>query len=130
MALRTKPFTQANRRSRRRSNFFEGAISPRHHGFQRSRAVQHQPFPKAAPAPPPRLDLVEIKGFLDAPGALSAIVHVNGQRYSIAMDQPRFGDGWELVRITPEAIEVNHAGARQQVRFVSRMQAPLGGPVR
>lgn len=92
--------------------------------------VQHQPFPKAAPAPPPRLDLVEIKGFLDAPGALSAIVHVNGQRYSIAMDQPRFGDGWELVRITPEAIEVNHAGARQQVRFVSRMQAPLGGPVR
>ena len=92
--------------------------------------VQPQQLPKAMPAPPPRLDLVEIKGFMDVPSALSAIVHVNGQRYSITMDQPRFGDGWELLRITPDAVEVTHAGARQHVRFVSRMQAPIGGPVR
>jgi hypothetical protein len=84
--------------------------------------------PLAPPAPPPRVDLVEIKGFTDIPGALSAIVHVNGQRYSITMDQSRFGDGWELLRITPDAVEVTHAGERQQIRFVSRMQAPLGGP--
>lgn len=87
-----------------------------------------QGMPPMAPPPPPRLELVEVKGFTDSVSGLSAIVYVSGQRYSVTMDQPKFGEGWELKNITADGVDVSKGSDRQQIRFVGRVTVIPTGP--
>lgn len=85
------------------------------------------PGPVGAGAGPiaERIELVQIRGFTDEPASLEALVYVNGNRYAITAQQRRIPGGWELVAITPDAVEIAKGSERRQLRFVQYFQ-PAG----
>lgn len=72
--------------------------------------------------PADHFELVQIKGFLDEPASMEALVYYNGQRYALTAQQRRIPGGWELVSIGPEAVEISKGAEHRQIRFVQFFQ--------
>lgn len=80
--------------------------------------------------PADRIELLRLSGFMDDGGnQLEAVVAINGQRYTVSRRNPRFGDGWELLAIDHEKVEVAKGVVRRQVAFVPVAAGPQAVPL-
>jgi hypothetical protein len=90
--------------------------------------VRRGQVPQSAPmvtVQPDRIELVQIKGFLDEPAGLEALVYFNGNRFALTQQQRRMPGGWELAAIGPDSVELVKGNERRQLRFVQYF-APAG----
>lgn len=93
--------------------------------------VRPAQVPAGQPGQPPqgdRFELVQIKGFLDEPASMEALVYYNGQRFALTQQQRRMPGGWELVAIEPEAVEIAKGAEHRQIRFVQFFQPGAQAP--
>jgi len=76
---------------------------------------------------PDQFELIQIKGFMDEPASMEALVFYNGNRHALTSQQKRLPGGWELVSIGPEAVDISKGNERRQLRFVQYFR-PAGAP--
>ena len=81
-------------------------------------------LPKAAPPPRENLELAQIKGFLDVPNGLEAIIAINGRRHAVSMAHRALSEGWELTGLNADHAEISRGKTTRVLRI-----APAPGPV-